>query len=185
LIGVKYLHGNWILAGYLKVWEDIPMTDRKKDIIEKLRKNEDEIVAFYRALTSDALNVRVYSDGARWTVKQVLAHFITIERSMQRLFRNILEGGPGASEDFDIERFNRSQPAKLDAQSLEDLIRSFRAVRKETAAMVADMAADDLDRTGRHPFHGQGQLERFIRWAYEHTQLHEADIRRALQTGGE
>jgi hypothetical protein len=42
------------------------------------------------------------------------------------------------------------------------------------------MSDADLDRTGRHAFHGQGTLERFIRWAYEHVRLHEDDVRKAI-----
>ena len=104
----------------------------------------------------------------------------TIERSMHRLFRNILDGGPGASKDFDLERFNRSQPRKLDGLALDNLIDQFRDVRRETIAIVEGMADADLDRRGWHPFHGDGRLERFIRWAYEHVRLHQADIRREL-----
>ena len=99
---------------------------------------------------------------------------------MHWLFRNILQGGPGAPDDFDIERFNRSQPKKLDGLSLAELIDRFRAVRTETADIVKQMQEDDLDRQGRHAFHGPGRLERFIRWAYEHARLHEDDVRRAL-----
>jgi len=46
-------------------------------------------------------------------VQEILAHFITIERSMHRLFKDILSGGRGSRPDFDVERFNRTQPRKL------------------------------------------------------------------------
>jgi hypothetical protein len=42
------------------------------------------------------------------------------------------------------------------------------------------MKEEDLGREGRHAFHGHGKLDRFICWAYEHAQLHEADIRKVL-----
>ena len=42
------------------------------------------------------------------------------------------------------------------------------------------MTESDLDRTGRHAYHGPGTLERFVRWAYEHATEHEADIQRVL-----
>ena len=127
------------------------------------------------------LNFQLYQDGACWTVKQVLAHFITIEQSMHWLFNNILSGGPGSPEGFDFERFNRTQPIKLDELSVDELIREFRSVRKKTISMVMEMSEDDLDREGLHAFHGHGKLERFIRWAYEHVQIHENDIRMKLQ----
>jgi hypothetical protein len=39
----------------------------------------------------------------------------------------------------------------------------------------------DLDREGRHAFHGPGKPERFIVWANEHARLHLADIQKILQ----
>ena len=54
------------------------------------------------------------------------------------------------------------------------------AVRQQTITMVRTMEDDDLDRTGRHPFHGQGTLERFIVWAYEHARLHMADLQTVI-----
>ncbi len=160
------------------------MTDRRADIIADLDKNLEDAVGLFESLKPDELNVQLYQDGACWTVKQVLAHFITIERSMHWLFTNILSGGPGSPEDFDFERFNRTQPLKLDALSLDELIRKFRSVRQDTISMVKEMSEDDLDREGLHAFHGHGKLERFIRWAYEHVQLHENDIRMKLRKKG-
>ncbi len=157
------------------------MTERKQMIIQELEKAAEETVVLFAPLTPAQLARPVYTESIRWNVRQVLAHLITIEKSMHWLFRNLLAGGPGAPEDFDIERFNRSQPAKLKHLALTALIARFRSVRAETIAITTAMADADLDREGRHPFHGQGRLERFVRWAYEHQRLHEDDVRQALK----
>ena len=157
------------------------MTSRRADIIANLDKNVEDAIGLFKSLKPNDLNFQLYQDGACWTVKQVLAHFITIEQSMHWLFNNILSGGPGSPEDFDFERFNRTQPTKLDELNVDELIRKFRSVRQKTTSMVKEMSEDDLDREGLHPFHGHGKLERFIRWAYEHVQIHENDIRMKLQ----
>ena len=156
------------------------MADRKQAIIAELAKAAEEVVALYSALGPDALARPVYTEAITWNVRQVLAHLVTIEKSMQWLFRNLMNGGPGAPEDFDIDRFNRSQPAKLDPLAVPELIDRFRGVRAETIAIVEGMSEADLDRVGHHPFHGHGRLERFVRWAYEHQRLHLEDVRRAL-----
>ena len=122
----------------------------------------------------------VYEGDDSWTMQLVLAHFITIEQSMQWLFKNILAGGPGSPEDFDFERFNRTQPRKLDGQSLDELFEKFRTVRRDTIAIVEEMEDKDLEREGRHAFHGHGKLERFIVWAYEHARLHLDEMREKL-----
>ena len=156
------------------------MADRRADIIAGLEKGGEESVTFFESLTAEELTGQVYQDGAKWTAKQVLAHFITIERSMHWLFKNISSGGSGAPEDFDIERFNRTQTSKLDEFTLEELISQFRTVREETISIVKELSEDDLDREGLHAFHGHGKLDRFIRWAYEHARIHENEIRQAL-----
>ena len=154
--------------------------DRRTDIIEALQKGLADSVGFFESLTPEQLRVRIYQEGAKWTAQQVVAHFITIERSMQWLFGNILSGGAGAPADFDVDRFNLSQTKKLDGLDLPALLARYKTVRQETIAMVSRMSESDLDREGRHAFHGQGKLERFIRWAYEHVRIHEDEIRKVL-----
>lgn len=154
--------------------------ERRRDIVAALQKGMKETVAFFESLTAGQLDTRVYQDGAHWTARQVMAHFITIERSMHRLFKDILAGGPGSPDDFDVDRFNLSQTQKLDGLDLQTLIAQFKIVRQETIAIVEDMDESDLDREGRHAFHGKGKLERFIRWAYEHARIHEDEIRKVF-----
>ena len=156
------------------------MTSRRTDIIKELEKGLEDSITFFKSLRPDELSLQVYQDGACWTVKQVLAHFITIERTMHWLFNNILSGGSGSPEDFDVERFNRTQPAKLDGLTVDELIEQFRSVRQDTISIVREMSENDLDREGLHAFHGHGKLERFICWAYEHVRIHEKDIRKVL-----
>ena len=156
------------------------MTDRRVAIAAELEKGLAETVSLFRSLSPDALRTQLYQDGAQWTVQQVLAHFAAIERSMHRLFTNILAGGPGAPPDFDFERYNLSQTRKYDGLTLDELIDRFTEVRQETIRIVREMREDDLDREGLHAFHGHGRLDRFIRWAYEHVRIHEDDIRKTL-----
>ncbi|MGD9006571.1 MAG: DinB family protein [Desulfobacteraceae bacterium] len=154
--------------------------DRRSDIIDALQDGLEQSLGFFGALTPQQLATEVYQDGPRWRAIQVVAHFITIERSMHWLFRNMLDGGEGSPADFDPDRFNRKQVPKIDHLPLGTLLAQFKEVRTETIEIVRKMSDADLDRTGRHAFHGHGTLERFIRWAYQHARLHEDDIRKAI-----
>ncbi len=156
------------------------MSRRIADIVARLREGGARTASFFRALTSDQWQTVVYEDEP-WQVRDVLAHLVTIERSMQWLFRNMAEGGSGSPPDFDLDRFNRSQVAKLAGVTPETLIAQFEDVRAETVRLVESLAEADLDREGRHAFHGPGRLEQFIRWGYEHAAIHEQDMRRALE----
>lgn len=160
---------------------DLEDTDRCRDVVAALDKGRADTIAFFESLAPEQLNTRVYQDGAHWTARQVLAHLVSIERSMHRLFENILSGGQGTGPDFDLDRFNLSQTRKMEGLDLQTLIRQFHAVRQGTIGIVEKMSESDLAREGRHPFHGQGKLERFIRWAYEHARIHEDEIRKVIQ----
>jgi hypothetical protein len=155
--------------------------DRRQEIIHTLEKGLERSIAFFTSLTPDQLAEEIYQDGARWTAQQVVAHFIAIERSMQWLFNNMLSGGEGAPADFDVDRYNQSQTRKFDDLPLDGLIERLQRVRRETIDIVSAMSESDLDREGRHAFHGHGKLERFIRWADEHMQIHEEEIKAALK----
>ena len=155
--------------------------DRRGEIIATLEKGVERSIAFFKSLTPDQLAEEIYQDGARWTARQVVAHFIAIERSMQWLFNNMLSGGEGAPADFDVDRYNQSQTRKFDDLPLHGLIERLQRVRRETIDIVSAMSESDLDREGRHAFHGHGKLERFIRWADEHMQIHEEEIKAALK----
>lgn len=156
------------------------MTDRRKDIMAALAAAAEDTVELFGTLSATQLQKAVYTKEVHWTVRQVLAHLVTIETSMQALFRDMLAGGPGSPENFDVMRYNRSQPQKLDQLSMAELIDRFKAVRRETIAIVATMTESDLDRRGRHVFLGPDSLERYLCWAYEHARLHEDDVRQAL-----
>ena len=156
------------------------MSERRTTIVAALEKNLQDTLSYFDSLSPDELSIQVYQDGAQWTVQQVLAHFVTIEGSMQWLFKNILSGGPGSPEGFDVERFNSTQPKKLDGKTIDGLVAQFQSVRNETIAIVDSMTDADFDREGRHAFHGHGKLERFIVWAYEHVELHLEDLRKRL-----
>jgi hypothetical protein len=157
------------------------MADRRAAIAAELEKGLAESVSFFKSLSADELRAQVYLDGAQWTVQQVLAHFIAIERSMHWLFKDILAGGRSSPPDFDVNRFNLTQTRKYDGLALDELIERFRAVRQETIRIVREMKEEDLDREGVHAFHGKGKLDRFIRWAYEHARIHEDEIRKVLK----
>ena len=59
------------------------MKDRRTHIIAELEKNMKYSIVFFQSLSPNELGIQIYQDGAKWTVQQVLGHFVTIERTMQ------------------------------------------------------------------------------------------------------
>jgi hypothetical protein len=157
------------------------MTTRLIDITQRLADNGQAIAAYFRALTPDQWEVTVQGEEAHWNVRQMLAHLATIERSMQALFQAMLEGGADTPSDFDLDRYNQSQVAKISGLPPEEIIQRFEQTRARTIEIVQGLSEDDLDRQGTHAFLDEGTLETFVRWAYIHADLHRREVEAALK----
>jgi uncharacterized damage-inducible protein DinB len=151
------------------------------DLAEKLRSEGEKLADFFSSLSDSQWSTEVYTEGTTWAVRNILAHLVTAERGFIRLFTSICEGGPGASEDFDIDRYNASQQEKTRDALPAELLDGFRAVRRNMVAFVSGLQDTDLERQGRHPFLGYTTLREMLKMVYLHNQLHYRDLRRALK----
>lgn len=156
------------------------MGDRIAPIIERLEEKGEETLAFFRAMSPEDWDVIVYDDGADWTVRDVLCHFVSAERAYVRFMREEFEGGVGVPEDFDIDGFNVEEVAAMPGIPPSELIADFATCRAETILFVSGLDDEDLDREGRHPFLGVDKVEKFLKLLYRHLMIHQRDIRRVL-----
>ena len=159
------------------------MADRRELILKRLQEEGQKTAAYFRQLPGEVFGQQVYTTGPLWRVRDVLAHFVSAEETLQFYGRQILGGGPGAPADFVIDEFNATQVARLREAPIAKLVDDFTAARAKTAEMVADMADADFDRIGRHPWFGNVPLEQMLKLVYRHNMLHERDVRRAVEAG--
>ena len=139
------------------------------------------MVAYFTPLTDEQWKAEVYTEGATWTIRSVLAHFVTSERGLLRLFQTIREGGPGAAEDFSIDYYNARQQEKTKDLAPQVLLDQFVTVRANTVKWVSGLSDEDLEIEGRHPFIGQTQLVEMLKMLYLHNQLHFRDFRKLVE----
>lgn len=156
------------------------MTERTEYLATRLIQQRDESLALFRSLNTDQWKTVVHSDEGQWDVRTILSHFVSSEPSMVRLIENILGGGTGAADDFDLNRFNHGRAAKMAEISADDLLAQFEQVRAATIDVVRGLTDDQLDRQGRHASQGMQTVEGIVKIIYKHNQLHERDIRHAL-----
>lgn len=156
------------------------MPDTPAFLAERLRAEGEKSVQFFQSLSKEALEKIIYTDGAAWNARHVLIHFVTAEISLCKLIENIIAGGSGSPEDFDIDGYNRRKVESYAKTSLEDLIADFRVYRERTASLVSQLAEADLARQGRHPFLGMAALSEIIKIIYRHNQIHQREIRQAI-----
>lgn len=151
----------------------------------RLRSEGEAVEGFFAHLTPAQWERPVYHDGVMWCARDVLAHFIAAEQGFQELIQNVSNGGQGASEDFEIDAFNKRSVAALEGQDAPVLLGQFAMVRERTAAIVSALRSEQLTKRGRHPYLGVTSLDEMIRAIYHHNTLHLRDVRRALAAGAE
>ncbi|GAB4445693.1 MAG: hypothetical protein OHK0041_03490 [Anaerolineales bacterium] len=151
------------------------------DLAEKLRTEGEKFFALFAGLTDEQWQAQVYTEGETWTIRNVLAHFVTSERGLVRLFERIRLTGEGASEDFSIDRYNAAQQEKTKDLPPQELLEQFKAVRADSIAWTLSLSEADLDKQGRHPFLGMTTLREMIKMLYLHNQIHYRDMKKALK----
>lgn len=151
------------------------------ELAEKLKAEGERMAQFFSELSDDQWMNEVYTEGATWSIRNVLSHFVTSERGLIRLFERIRTSGEGASDDFSIDRYNAAQQEKTKDLSPAELLEQYKQVRAEAVAWVSGLKDEELDIKGRHPFLGETIIREMIKMLYLHNQLHYRDVKRALK----
>jgi hypothetical protein len=150
------------------------------ELASTLKEDGKKTLHFFKDISKKDWQVEVYSDGPAWKVHNLLAHFAEVEGSIPRLMRNILKGGDGVREDFDIDRYNARFTEDMSNMGREELMVEFEKRRKSTVDMVQGMSDDDLLAVGRHPFLGESQIKDMVKLMYIHLRIHQRDILKAI-----
>lgn len=151
------------------------------ELAEKLKAEGERMAQFFSELSDDQWSNEVYTEGATWSIRNVLSHFVTSERGLIRLFERIRTSGEGASDDFSIDRYNAAQQEKTKDLSPAELLEQYKQVRAEAVAWVGGLKDEELEIKGRHPFLGETVIREMIKMLYLHNQLHYRDVKRALK----
>lgn len=151
------------------------------ELAEKLKSEGERMVAFFSELTDEQWSGEVYTEGTTWTIRNVLAHFVTSERGLLKLFERIRTTGEGAAEDFSIDRYNATQQERTKDLPPAELLEQYKQIRAETVQWVSSLKDEELEIKGRHPFLGETVIREMVKMWYIHNQLHNRDVKRALK----
>lgn len=151
------------------------------ELAEKLKAEGERMADFFAGITDEQWASEVYTEGTTWSIRNVLAHYVTSERGLIRLFERIRTTGEGAVDDFSIDRYNASQQEKTKDLPPADLLEQYKQVRAESVQWVSGLKDEELEIKGRHPFLGETVIREMIKMLYLHNQLHYRDVKRALK----
>lgn len=151
------------------------------ELAEKLRSEGDKMFSVFNHLTDEQWSQEVYTEGATWTIRNILAHLVTSERGLLKLFERIRQGGEGAADDFSIDRYNATMQERTREAMPEELLKQYQEVRAHSIAWVSGLQEGELEITGRHPFLGMTRIRDMVRMLYIHNLDHYRDMKKVLK----
>lgn len=151
------------------------------ELAEKLRSEGEKIVSVFSGLTDEQWQTEVYTEGATWTIRNILSHLVTSERGLLKLFEQIRQGGAGATEDFSIDRYNAAMQERTKDATPQELLEHYKQVRAQAVSWVSGLNESELEITGRHPFLGHTVIREMIKMLYIHNLTHYRDMKKVLK----
>src|SRR6185503_11483865 len=151
------------------------------DLAEKLTTAGEKFFAIFAGLSDEQWQSEVYTEGETWTIRNVLAHFVTSERGLLKLFERIRTTGEGSSEDFSIDRYNAAQQQKTRELTPPELLIQYKAIRSDAVAWTLALSESDLEKEGRHPFLGMTTIREMIKMLHIHNLTHYRDMKKVLK----
>ena len=152
------------------------------ELAGKLKSEGEKFFSIFSGLSDDQWNQEVYTEGTTWTIRNVLAHFVTSERGLVKLFEQIRQGGAGAADDFSIDRYNAAQQERTKELSTQELLEQYKQVRDNSVAWVSALREEELEITGRHPFLQMTTIREMIKMLYIHNMTHYRDVKKVIKS---
>ena len=158
------------------------MSEEGEHLAQRMADDGAKTIGYFESLAAEDKTQQVYTTGSEWTVRDILAHFVSAERAFHELLLDVLAGGNGAPRDMDIVEFNEREVPSLGDRAWQDLLAEFQAAREATVKIASEMTGADLKKHGYHPWFGDVDLASMAKLVYRHNMIHLRDIRNALKS---
>jgi hypothetical protein len=153
---------------------------RSEILVQKLEKGLRNTLLFFSNFKVEEWDQVIYLDHV-WTVRSILVHFLSAEQELLRLAQDVVEGGSGVPDGFDIHAFNQSAQETQTDQDPSNLLSALASARQRTIAWTSSLTDEQLDRSGRHPALGEISVEAMLNAIWGHHLLHIREIREHLK----
>ena len=151
--------------------------------IEKIKANLADARQHLNAIldkVADRWDTQVYSDGAAWTVHQLVIHLMVTDKGHNNTVKGIANGEETIPADFDLERFNRRSVEKRAETTVDEARASLAVTASERNAWLDSIDDATLDKKGRHGSMRVLSIEEITQVIADHDRDHGNDIARAL-----
>jgi hypothetical protein len=155
-------------------------------VSERIHKIKNELAASRQHLNhvldqvGDRWDTQVYSDGAAWTVQQLLTHLAISDKGQTNVVMGIAEGREVVPADFDLQRYNQRSVEKRADLTVEQARNEMLASREQFNSWLDTIDEATLEKQGRHASLRILSVAQFLQVMADHERDHANDIARVL-----
>lgn len=160
---------------------------KRVSLSERIQNIKNELDASRRHLDTildqvgNRWDTQVYSNGAAWTVGQLLTHLAISDKGQTNVVAGIAEGREVVPADFDLDRYNQRSVEKRADLTVEQARSELAVSRQQLNAWLDTIDDATLDKKGRHASLQILPIERILTdMMAGHERAHADDIARVL-----
>ena len=156
------------------------MSVDKSVIIAKLNSSRAALLPVLEGLNEAQWETAVQSEGAAWTVSDIVRHLVNAENGMTGLMVQFKQGKDPVPPDFDRDRYNKRAVEKTKDLSREDLLNAMTQNRENLLAVIETLSEEDWHKKGRHASLNIYTIEEICHIIADHETAHLSDIQAAF-----
>ena len=151
-------------------------SERIDSAIVMLNAAREQLNAALDGVSEGLWEQQIYSEGAQWTLRQLLIHLMLADHGQTNVLMGIAEGKNLIPEDYDINRYNAASVSKRQAVTVEEARDGLAQSRARLIDWLHQIDASVLDKEGRHPTLLIMSIDQILGLMARHEAAHTADI---------
>jgi hypothetical protein len=155
--------------------------ERIQKYIDRLHTSRAHLNEVLDSVPAEQWDQQIYSDGAQWTVRQLLIHLMAADKGQNNVVMGIADGREVIPADYDLERFNKRSVEKQAEITVEQARTSLAASRQQLLEWLAQVDESALDKQGRHASMHILSVAQILNVIANHEATHADDIAKFLQ----
>ncbi len=153
----------------------------KNELNEYILRKLDERDKLVSKISNDDLNINVQGHEDGWTTIDVVKHIVQSEKGMIQLIQKIILTGQGVPEDFDLNRYNKSQVKKLETISFGNLLEKLSQNKTDLVSLLDTVDESDYSKRGRHATGKLYSVEEIFQVIVDHDIYHLNQVLQHIQ----
>jgi hypothetical protein len=112
---------------------------RLQELCRKLERNKSLVLRTFGNVQPEGWGTAVHEKPGSWTLRELLAHFVSSERMLLTLSQDVAGGGRGAPPGFDYDAFNKEEQETFRQYKPQELLKLFVEARDATLVWMGGL----------------------------------------------